>query len=363
MLLTYLRTITDFYKRHERKLNSAGMLSGLLVDLFIFNQTNLKQQIFILVFYISVAAFGITIINAYEGGRLRLRFLQRLRLWLPLIIQYAFGGLFGAFVVLYIQNASFLASWPFFIILASLLVGNELFRKQYLRLTFHTAVFFLALFSFNVFYLPVILDRLGPEVFITGSVLSLIIIAGFIGWLSKITPTRIQRARDGLILTIGAIFVLMQVLYFSGRIPPIPLAMRAGGVYHQVRKIDHQYQVWYESRPWYEYFSPSQTIHLRSGEPVYVFTSIFAPAKLDITILHHWQFFDPKQGRWISRSKIKYPITGGRSQGYRGYSLKQNIEPGRWRVDVETPSGQIIGRIPFTVELTDNPPPLKSKIF
>jgi hypothetical protein len=40
---------------------------------------------------------------------------------------------------------------------------------------------------------------------------------------------------------------------------------------------------------------------------------------------------------------------GGRDGGFRGYSFKKNIQPGTWRVDVETAEGLLLGRIGFEV--------------
>src|SRR5690242_21764247 len=35
--------------------------------------------------------------------------------------------------------------------------------------------------------------------------------------------------------------------------------------------------------------------------------------------------------------------------GYRAYSVKSQPASGRWRVDIETAEGQLIGRVPFSV--------------
>jgi hypothetical protein len=43
-------------------------------------------------------------------------------------------------------------------------------------------------------------------------------------------------------------------------------------------------------------------------------------------------------------------IAGGREAGYRGYTTKSKLDPGEWRVDVETKDGRVIGRIGFHVE-------------
>ena len=42
-------------------------------------------------------------------------------------------------------------------------------------------------------------------------------------------------------------------------------------------------------------------------------------------------------------------ITGGRKEGYRGFAMKQNYQPGEWRISIETTDGREIGRIYFEV--------------
>ena len=48
--------------------------------------------------------------------------------------------------------------------------------------------------------------------------------------------------------------------------------------------------------------------------------------------------------------RIPIVIAGGRDKGYRGYTVKQRVVPGDWRVDVETAEGRVIGRVSFQVE-------------
>jgi hypothetical protein len=47
--------------------------------------------------------------------------------------------------------------------------------------------------------------------------------------------------------------------------------------------------------------------------------------------------------------KIPIKVSGGREGGYRAYSFKQRLDPGEWRVDVESADGRIIGRVSVTV--------------
>ena len=48
--------------------------------------------------------------------------------------------------------------------------------------------------------------------------------------------------------------------------------------------------------------------------------------------------------------RIPIRISGGREGGYRAYSFKQRLDPGEWRVDVESQDGRIIGRVSVQVE-------------
>lgn len=60
---------------------------------------------------------------------------------------------------------------------------------------------------------------------------------------------------------------------------------------------------------------------------------------------------------FASADRIPLKISGGREGGYRAYSLKQRLEPGDWRVDVETEDGRVIGRVSVTVRASDALPP------
>jgi len=76
---------------------------------------------------------------------------------------------------------------------------------------------------------------------------------------------------------------------------------------------------------------------------------VFAPSNFTTSILHDWQYYDNTKRQWVSASKTMLTITGGRDNGFRTYSIKDFIFPGKWRVNVETPRGQLIGRLNFNL--------------
>ncbi|MEK7079713.1 MAG: DUF2914 domain-containing protein, partial [Patescibacteria group bacterium] len=74
--------------------------------------------------------------------------------------------------------------------------------------------------------------------------------------------------------------------------------------------------------------------------------------------VHHWEHYNEVTKHWVDEGHITFAISGGRDGGYRGYSEKDNLASGKWRVTVETLEGQVIGRISFHVESVLTPPPL-----
>jgi hypothetical protein len=130
----------------------------------------------------------------------------------------------------------------------------------------------------------------------------------------------------------------------------LPLALKDAGIYHNIgRTADGDYTVEAESIGWFGYFVPSDTFHALPGDTAYAYTAIFSPARFNTDIVHEWQKYDDVLQEWVSVSRTNLLISGGREGGFRTYSFKQNIEPGRWRVDVETVSGNVIGRLRFKV--------------
>ncbi|AJO75840.1 DUF5924 family protein [Pseudomonas sp. MRSN 12121] len=88
---------------------------------------------------------------------------------------------------------------------------------------------------------------------------------------------------------------------------------------------------------------------------LYAYTAINAPRGLDERIYHVWQF----NGKEVDR--VALDIHGGRKEGYRAWSHKQNFpgDPtGDWQVRVLTEDGQVIGVLRFKItDSGSNPAP------
>lgn len=342
--------IKELHSKYERYISPLSLLAGFIADNLTLRRIDLLAENVAILSYLFIAGASILILNAYDVGRLRGKIIDKLSDILPFVMQFAFGGLFSVFVVFYFRSASFFASWPFLLVLAGLLVGNEVFRKQYSRLVFQLSIYFVAIFSYSVFAVPIVLRKINDTVFLISGLASIALISLFIFIIWLVLREKLSPARNLFIKSIAGIYLLFNVFYFANIIPPIPLSLKESGIYHDVQRLNGGYIIKTEPSQWPGFFNNFNYIfHWKYGEPVYCYSAVFAPAKISADIMHRWSYFNEEKKEWEEKSLLGFPIIGGRDGGYRGYSVKYEIEPGKWRVDVITEQGKILGRIKFEI--------------
>jgi hypothetical protein len=282
-------------------------------------------------------------------------FLAQAEPYYPMAIQFLLGGLFSAYTIFYSQSASLTTTAVFFCLLVVLLVGNELLHDRLSNLKLLVSLYALVGFCFFTFFLPVLTGIMNWIMVLLGAVLSL---ALALRVLELVYQRETGRSRMEMVKTGGpavAVVTLLVAFYFLNWIPPVPLSLKLGGVYHQVEKVDGLYRLTFEKPAWYQAMKRSDNLFHGDG-PAYCFTAVFAPVDLKTTIYHRWQHRmvtpDPSSGtdEFSTTDRIPIRISGGREGGYRGYTIKQHVPPGEWRVDVETEDGRVIGRVRFQVE-------------
>jgi hypothetical protein len=355
-----IETLTAWILTYERHASAIALCTGFVWDSLTLTRVDLLYENIIIASYLIIASVVIGVLTLLDARVIRKSFIVRYRVWLPVILQFAFGGLFSAFVIFYTRSGSVFASWPFLIGLAALLVGNEFFRNRYERLTFRAGVLYTALFSFAIFFVPVMIGRMGDLVFLLSGALSLFLIWLYFYGIAQLAPTFIEAHKRTLIITIGGIFILFNALYFTNSIPPIPLSLKHIGIYHSVERLpEGVYRVRYEDAPWYQFWrASSRTFHKASGGTLYCFSAVFAPTDLNTSIYHRWEYYDGRTGAWAGSGRVSFGIVGGRDGGYRGYSWKSNAQPGLWRCSVETERGALLGRTRVYVVDAPAPPEL-----
>jgi len=358
------KSIEEAAEWYMRYISPLSLVAAFLIDtFFLLRRIDTLLTSLVLFFYLTLAASLIVLISLIQTGRLRQWWLLKITPILPVVSQYAFGGLFIAFFSLYSRSASFAVTWIFVAVIAILLVANERFVRFYMRFTFQMSIFFIVLFSFLIFYLPLTFRTIGPWMFVASGVTSVCLIAAFLRLQAYLTPELVRDNLTNIARSIAVIFIIFNVLYFSNAIPPLPLALKDAGVYHNVVRSGDEYRLFAEIEPWYrEYFFMPEIFHQAPGESLYAFSAVFAPSGLTTTIYHEWQRYDEARNRWVAEETIPFFIVGGREGGYRGFSVKSSVAPGMWRVNVITESGQVIGRSAFTVVNVTERVPIKVEV-
>lgn len=353
MIRQYLpKSAEELARWYMRYISPFALVAGFVADnLILLRRVDVWTSNLLLFSYLLIAALCIIVLNLITSGRSQALWLLKVTPLIPVVAQFAFGGLFSGYLSLYSRSAAFSVSWIFVILVAGLLLGNERFVRQYMKFSFQISIFFTVLFSFFIFFLPVVFRQIGPYMFFASGLASLALIALFLLLLYQLTPEIVLRERTRVARSIAVIFFVFNILYFTNAIPPLPLALKDAGVYHGVTRLSNgSYQLLAEPVPWYESYLRYNTLfHHVQGGSAYAYSAIFAPSGLSTIILHEWQRYDTETEAWITTNTERFPILGGRDGGYRGYSFKTNISSGKWRVNVITQHGQIIGRISFMV--------------
>lgn len=361
MIRKYLpRSTEELIRWYERYVSPFSLLVGFLVDVIAVKALDLWQYSFVLFFHLTLSLVGIFALHYLASRKLEHSLILRVAPFIPVFIQFSFGGLFSGFVLLYSRSAGLALNWIFIVLLAVLLLGNERFRRLYTTFPVQITIWYVALFSFLIIYAPVISKILGPQTFIVGGIMSLVVV-GLVFLIARgMMPEVAKESRALLARNIFGAFFVINILYFSNAIPPLPLALKDVGVFHSVSRSGGNYAVSYEPIPWQKfYWRYNKVFHYAPGESAYVYTAVFAPTGISTTLIHEWQRYDDGLNEWITEETIGFAISGGRDGGYRGYSIKRITNPGDWRVNVKTTYGQLIGRVSFDAWPVSEPVPLE----
>ncbi len=360
---TFVSRIRYLYEKHERYAGIAIFGIGFIWDSFTMTRVDNIIDNIILLFYLAIIAAMIIITLRRQCGKPPVAWIQKLEHRLLWAMQFCFGGLFSSYVIFYFKSASFTRTQFFFLILVLLWLGNEFLEQRLKNRVLLAVLYCFCLFAFLTFFLPVVIAKVSAWIFLFAGFVSLFISLAVFSvalvpqmeeWKTRMKPVT---------ASILSTFLAVNILYFANLIPPVPLALKSAGIYHQVTKTSAGYLARYVPpslfrfwRKWDDpfYFSP--------GESVYCYTAIFAPGKVRIPVYHVWSL-KTSEG-WAQTDSIRIDVSGGREGGYRGYSDKSGITPGKWRVEVETEAGQTLGRVDFTVLPTPSlHPPLRTVLL
>ena len=283
------------------------------------------------------------------------------RPYFPMASQFLLGGLFSAYTIFYSRSASFTGTAVFFSLLIALLVTNEFLRDRLSNLRLLVSLYGVVTFAFLTFFLPVMTGYMNAVVFLVGAGVSVAVTLRVVHLIYRDNPDRSRHEATKVTVPTVACVALLVGFYFMNWIPPVPLSLKFGGMYHEIKRTGDQFELSFE-RQWYQVWKRADTTY-PSNQPIYCFTAVFAPVDLNTTIYHHWYFRPTSERPFMHADRIPIKISGGREGGYRAYSFKQRLDPGDWRVDVESQDGRIIGRVSVQVEGSGETVPTLASIF
>lgn len=350
--------LRQFYERYETYLIPAALTLGFITDSFTFRVIGIGNLIYVFLAHLLFVGVNIGTINYFKENQPSGRVQHYWRFLAPLFIQFSFGNLFNGFLIFYFQSGSFFASWPFFLVLALLIVGNEIARRYEVTPLLQISVYFFSIFAYLNLVFPYAFKSLGAVIFLSSGFLSLVLIVGFVYAVSRFSE-RIKARKKKLWVAVGAVFLFVNFLYFANLIPPIPLSLKEVGVYHDVTRVNSNYKVVGERcQNWDKCLFTKKRIHItRKGQSVYVFSAVHAPSEMSLEVVHEWKKYDPQQNSWVIKTRLPYRMEGGREKGFRLYTYNR-VTPGLWQVNIETKGGQIIGRKSFRVVESNEEPKL-----
>lgn len=340
--------------KYRKILPVVAFMAGLLWDTLTLNRIDTIFDNIIMMLYILLYITTMVVANFIDKGLIKNVYLVTFKDFYPLAMQFLVGSLFSGYTVFYFKSSSFANISMFFLFISSILIANEFLQKKYSNIYMQFTFLYLVNLTFFVFFIPVVLSSFGLHTFIIAGIVSIVIveIIAYIFQLYEIYG----HYREQVFAKIAPVFlfVLFLVFYLNNLIPPVPLAIKYSGVYHNVEKKNDngnlEYELSFIKPTNFEFFKSSDnSIYLGDGDKVFCFASVFAPTKLETTIYHKWQKYDNNTEEWVLVDKIDCKITGGRDNGYRGMSFKSKAKPGIWRVDISTESDQILGRINFEI--------------
>ncbi len=363
MLGSSVRKIKTFSEKNRVYIMPFVLLLGFFVDFLTLQRIDRLFDNLIIVTHLLISGVAIMLLFAKDTNVGKRIGIARQATKIEYVMLFSFGAVFSGSIIFYSKSASIGSSWPFFLILLILMLGTEFQKRYFQRLLFQINFYFIALFSYLIILAPVLKRDMGPDMFLTSGLLGLFAISFFFVILYFIDKGKLLMYLKKMVITVIAIFLFFNFLYFANIIPPIPLSLKSSGVYHSVYRVSPtNYLGTHESDEWWRIFG-IETVHYGVGNSLYVFSSVFAPVHLDTKIYHQWQYFDPIEHSWVDSSKIELNITGGREGGFRGYSLKRSLQYGKWRVLIETERGQKLGQIRFKIVPEEGTTTLQEKIL
>jgi hypothetical protein len=356
-----LERLKLYYGRHEGRVAAAFFAAGFVFDMVTVGRIDSWATIGQQAVYLTVALIALLqmLLELDQPPRQPAGFV--LKRWYyeyrSALVHFLMGALLNLYAIFYFKSSSLLVSFGFLGFLVLLLLANELRRVKSAGLPFKFGLLSLCFLSFFAYLVPVLVGSISLALFLVSMLAGCVpfMVAAWV--VGRASPAKSALVRRQVLLPLGCVLVGFLTFYLFRLIPPVPLSIPFIGVYHQVERTGDSYRLSHERPAWRFWHNGDQSFVAQPGDKVYVFFRIFSPARFSDQVQMRWHWKDPARG-WTPHDTIPIRIVGGREQGFRGYGVKSNYQPGEWKVQVETLDGREIGRVYF--DLVAVPPAPRS---
>lgn len=355
-----IHRLRRYYEENERKADIAAFVGGFFFDIATLDRTDswlvIGQQMLYLV-VITTALLQLF----FEEGKAPPDFEKMFaaKRWYyqyrTTIVHFFLGSLLSLYTLFFFKSSSLLVSFFFLAFLVFLLVANESSRIKALGLSFKFALLSLCILSFCAIVVPVFVGSIGTIVFLFSMLVGCLPPVVIARRIRIHAPDRVQQASRQILVPFGLVLIGFLTLYVFRVIPPVPLSIPFIGVYHNVERSEDTFRLSHERPAWRFWHHGDQKFLAQPGDRIYVFFRIFSPARFSDQVLMRWYWKD-NTGGWKLQDSIPIKILGGRQQGFRGYGMKSNYQPGDWKLQVETTDEREIGRVYFDVAIAPEAP-------
>lgn len=335
--------------------NVLFFVGGFLFDSLTMSRIDNVLDLALQTFYLSMITVILVAQVAVQQGR-----------WIPQgwitkfwhyeteAIHFFYGGLLSGYIVFYFKSASASRSAFFLILVAVLMVANEMpqVKKAGARLRIGLHAF--CIVSFLNYLIPVLIGFMNHWTFAASVALAALAVGFMVKRLSGWYPQR-----RSAMWTLGwppvLVLIVLVTLYVGKWIPPVPLSLKYMGIYHQIARENTDYALSYPKPSWYTFWKKeSRPFRARPEDVVNCFVRVFAPRRFTHQISLRWSVQDPRTGRFMISDRVPLAIHGGRGEGFRGFAAKSRHTPGQWRVEAVTEDDRIIGSVDFKIVQDDS---------
>lgn len=350
-VVSHVKIIYAFLKRNH---NLVFFFGGFVFDVLTIKRIDALTDILIQIAYL----LGLSFLLIYQ-------YRANASLWTPRpwmaklwsfnveALHFLYGGLLSAYVILYLKSTSGIHGFLFLLFLVALMVLNEMPQIRRYGYRLRLGLYAFCITSFLIYFVAIVLGRMGAGVFYLAIFLSVIIVWVMAGALASKEAHK-KAVQKRLFIPAAVLFLIVILLYNFHLIPPVPLSIQYQGIFHHILRDGKNYRLRYPKPPFYAFWrDDSEPFLARPGDTAYYFSRLFAPTRFKTKVKVRWEFYHEKKRKYITTDLIPMNIVGGRSKGYRGFVSKSNFKPGRWRVSTETEDERTIGHIKFRIKEDD----------